>query len=265
MVKEKAAGSFLGGFANNPGVVIIAVVAIALFLFRDRISNAFASIGEGFGSINIDLPAFPTFEFPTFEFPTFEFPTIEFPSFEFPNVGDALGSIGESITEAVGQVLNPQGAPTTESEGEAVDFTESGMAAARGERGETGDVPSVEEVLEGPTGGVTVAPSLLDTVIAPFVGGGPSFEGGTIFETPIEFLSLSQIIDRFMVSATEAASIRAEAIGFTEEEQIFLAQGEVDVGGFVAGGPPAVSDPSFEGLTIEEIALRLTGGNISNF
>ena len=86
------------------------------------------------------------------------------------------------------------------------------------------------------------------------------------FETPIEFLSLNQIIEMGLAeTASEAASLRAEAIGFTPEEESFLTQGEVDVGGFVAGGPSAVSDPVFEGLTAEEIALRLTGGNISNF
>jgi len=44
-----------------------------------------------------------------------------------------------------------------------------------------------------------------------FVGAGPSFEGGTIFETPIENLSLSQIIDQFDVTASQAADIRARA------------------------------------------------------
>jgi len=267
-VAGSAAGGFAGGFFNNPGLIaiigIIAAIGIPLLIFRKNIADFFSG-GIQLPDINLPSINLPDITFPSFdfEFPSFEFPEITFPSVDLPDIGGVLGSIGETITQAAGTVLNPQDAPTTESEGTAVDFTESGMAAARGERGGATD-EALEDAIEQDFG-VTVAPTLLDSVIAPFTGGGPSFEGGTIFETPIEFLSLSQIIDRFMVSATEAASIRAEAIGFTESEEAFLSQGDVDVGGFVAGGPAAVSDPAFEGLSLEEIALRLTGGNISNF
>lgn len=258
-VAGSAAGGAVGGFFSTPGAIVsvgigTAIVA-ALIIFRNDIRGFFG--GLEFPDINIDIPN--------------PFENFQFPTFEFPDVGDVLGSIGKTITEAAGQILNPQGAPTTESEGTAVDFTESGMAAARGARGGAGEPEPIEVLLPLPEQGeqrdfgVTIAPSLLDSIIGPFIGGGPSFEGGTIFETPIENLSLNQIIERFGVSASEAASIRAEAIGFTPEEEAFLTQGEIDIGGFVAGGPPAVSDPAFEGLSAEEIVLRLTGGNISNF
>jgi len=68
-----------------------------------------------------------------------------------------------------------------------------------------------------------------------------------------------------MVTASQAANLKAIAQGFTPEEEQFL-QGSQDVGGFFTGfNPPAVSDPQFQGLTPQEIALRLTGGNIQNF
>ena len=111
---------------------------------------------------------------------------------------------------------------------------------------------------------VTVAPGI--EAPAGFEGGGPSFMGGTINETPIENLSLNQIIEMGLAeSATEAANLQAIAMGFTQEEEMFLNQGPTDVGGFMSGGPPAVSDPQFGGLSPEEIFAQLVGGNINNF
>ena len=264
----QAAGGFAGGFFNNPGVIaaigIIAAIAIPLLIFRKNIADFFSG-GIQLPDINLPSINLPDITFPSFdfEFPSLEFPEITFPTIDLHHIGGAIGSIGETITEAAGTILNPQDAPTTESTGMATDFTESGQAAARGARGGATD-EALEDAIQQDFS-VTVAPSLLDSVIGPFMGGGPSFEGGTIFETPIANLSLSQIIDRFMVSASEAASIRAGAEGFSPSEQAFLSQGDVDIGGFIAGGPPGVSDPSFEGLSLEEIAARLTGGNIANF
>ena len=52
----KKAGQFAGGFFNNPGVIILGALAIVLLFFRGDIRQAFASIGEGFGQINIEAP-----------------------------------------------------------------------------------------------------------------------------------------------------------------------------------------------------------------
>jgi len=97
-----------------------------------------------------------------------------------------------------------------------------------------------------------------------FSGGGISFIGGTVTETPIRFLSLGQIIDRFNVSASRAADIRAQALNdfgdFDFGTNTFNDQGIPELQNI-----GSVSDQQFQGLTAEEIALRLTGGNISNF
>jgi len=76
----RGAGGFLGGFFNNPGVVIIAGLAVALFLFRDKISEGFGQLAEGIGNIG-------NVEFPDISFPEISFPeiNIEFP--EFPDFG----------------------------------------------------------------------------------------------------------------------------------------------------------------------------------
>lgn len=83
----KAAGSFLGGLANNPAIIIIALVLGALFIFRDRISEAFAGFGENIGQVQLPaLPQLPSFniQFPDITFPSITFPSFEFPSFSFP-------------------------------------------------------------------------------------------------------------------------------------------------------------------------------------
>jgi len=102
-----------------------------------------------------------------------------------------------------------------------------------------------------------------------FQGGGLSFIGGQIFETPIANLSLSQIIDQFNVTASQAANIQAIA------KDDF---GDFDFGTNTGGGFGSiiptissllpslnVSSSQFEGLSAQQIALQLTGGNISNF
>jgi len=100
-----------------------------------------------------------------------------------------------------------------------------------------------------------------------FQGGGLSFIGGSVSEIPIDRLSLGGIIDRFNVTASQASDIRARALD--------------DFGGFDFGtntgdaldpfiqsqlsNQGQVSNQAFQGLSAQEIALRLTGGNISNF
>lgn len=282
--RAKAAGSGIGAFFNNPGVLIIGALIVFIAFFRGDIRNAFGSIGAGIsgglGDINIQLPAF--------NFPEISFPSIDFGGFfgggQFPNLPPG-GEEGIPLTQPGEDGLNPADMPTAPS---PVDILlnpppgqdpETDPAIINPEFGPSD--PNADPALfnppgvigfgtpgmpEGfPQGGIQIDPGLLDEVIGPFMGGGPSFEGGTIFQTPIANLSLSQIIDMFNVTASQAADIQAQAIGFTPEETAFLEQGPEDVGGFVAGGPPGVSDPQFEGLTPEEIALMLTGGPISNF
>jgi len=95
MVVAKAAGGFLGGIFNNPGIVIIAALAITLFIFRDKISEAFANF-DPFKNLTNPFENFEiTNPFEDFEFPTFENP---FADFEFPDFGsffdDFFGQFG---------------------------------------------------------------------------------------------------------------------------------------------------------------------------
>jgi len=94
--KARAAGSFLGGIFNNPGIVILGLALGGLLIFRDKISEAFASIpgavASGIGDINIQLPSF---EFPKIELPEFKFPEIEFP--ELPDFAGLFSGFQEQL------------------------------------------------------------------------------------------------------------------------------------------------------------------------
>jgi len=89
MVKAKSAGSFIGGIFNNPGILILGALTIALLFFQKDIRSAFGSLGEsiggGLGDINIQLPEikFPEFKFPEFKLPEIKLPDITFPDFNF--------------------------------------------------------------------------------------------------------------------------------------------------------------------------------------
>jgi len=319
--KARAAGSFLGGIFNNPGIIIIGLVLGGLFLFRDKISGAFGSLGEGLGDINITLPEI---KLPEITFPDFNFP-------DFPDFSDLFGGFqtqldqlfknqqsilaGQTVPGAEGQpvqippdtVIDPDTGivtsstpPTTQTTGDdlstlfgelrpqvfdtLVNIGLSPKDAAIALRDVT-TITGLNQVLQSFNvilgGGEPISQQgtaalnplrfldpvksfLIDEPTQKFEGGGVSFTGGSIFETPIANLSLSQIIDKFGVTASQAANLRAIDIGFTPEEEEFL-QGSGDIFGFTGFNPPAVSDFQFQGLTPQEIALRLTGGNISNF
>ena len=115
------------------------------------------------------------------------------------------------------------------------------------------------------------APIPVPEGVAPALGGGPSFIGGTINEIPISELSLGQIIDRFGVTASQASNIQAQAQNNFDDFDFGTNTGgginsvipNVDINTELSGG--TVSNPQFEGLSAIEIANMLTGGNINNF
>jgi len=51
MVTAKSAGSGIGAFFNNPGVVAIALIGVGLFIFREPISKAVQSLTSGIGGL----------------------------------------------------------------------------------------------------------------------------------------------------------------------------------------------------------------------
>jgi len=280
----KRAGQFAGGFFNNPGVVaaigIVSAIGLSLLFFQNDIRKFFAGISEGFGEINIQLPEIKFPEFPEIKFPEFpafpEFPM--FPSFEDifgpPQPGEIIdGELvpGEIPGDGLGPVEIPEGCTIT-PEGvvncpspPTFDVCNIFPELCDGDVPEEGDpdfigpvqpeepfrLPSTEIITEQP----------IDVLQLPegFEGGGVSFEGGTIFETPIENLSLSQIIDRFGVTASQAADILARAGGGTPEaiEQFEAFDFGTSTGsGFGPGEDPLTTPLVTGGATLESEEQR---------
>jgi len=256
-----------------------------------------------FPDINFPDFSFPDFSFPDFSFPEIKFP--ELPDFaglfeqQQMNFQNALKQLGGGFP-----TIDPsRPIPDVENTGLLPDPTVCACGSTI-KQDTKGNVNQVCNICEGgglpkgtapfndaaifaqdfpeefiPTGQEApvflkpkpkpVSSFLIDQPLQQFTGGGVGFIGGSIFETPFDSAtaSLSDIIDKFNVSASKAADIKAQAIGF-DDTSGFIPEGffgEPDIIGTTAFNPPAVSDPQFAGLTPEEIALQLTGGNISNF
>jgi len=319
--KARAAGSFLGGIANNPGIVILGGLAIALLFFQQDIRKAFGSLGEsisgGLGDINIQLPEI--------KLPDITLPEITFP--EFPDFTNLFAGFQSQLSSLAGQIVTLQGAQVTIPPDTTID-PETGIvtsetpptidlktgedlstlfgelrpkvfdtlqdlgfspAEAFGFLKNVTTIEGLNQVLQSvasfgkarPVEQTTVQEQpveqtiksfLIDEQTQQFGGGGVSFIGGSIFETPLENLTLNQIINMFNVSASKASSLRREAAGFPSTETGFTPPSFFDQ--FSQGLPEGIEapgfggftgDPQFQGLTPEEIVLRLLGGNIQNF
>jgi len=319
--KAKAAGSFLGGIANNPGIVILGGLAIALLIFRKDITNF---LDKGIGGITlpeINLPdikfpefKFPEFSFPDFSFPDISFPDITFPEFKFPEFtfpdlfgqGDITppeqdpagmpdlslglaGGVQERRADLERGLLEKELAAADIPLRDIQDDIEGLTPAQRFAFIERGVIPTgfevqggiLQKIMEQVSQGIAVLnpnrfqdpiKSFLDDPLQKFEGGGVSFQSGSIFETPLANLTLNQIIEKLGVTASQASSLRREAQGFPSTETGFtppsffnqFSQGlpegieAPDFGGFTG-------DTQFQGLTPQEIVLRLLGGNIQNF
>jgi len=273
----KSAGSFLGGILNNPGAVVIALGLGALLFFRGDIRKAFASIGEGFGKVELPAITLPTINFP--EFPKFpEFPEITFP--EFPSFPDIFGGGGAApiIIPGPGGNVPPDlmcECGTNISQNAAGVVTTSCIPCQTlgmdpGLAIEPSDAELFVEQFPEPfiplptppiQGGIQVGGE------SPF-GGGPSFIGGqtTFGDNLID--TLGEVLNIFSsLSASQAADALAEFPGLTGNEFAQINPDIINISS--AEGDPIQNilnaSGGFSGLTPEEIALNLTGGNISNF
>lgn len=95
----RGAGGFVGGIANNPGIILILVALGGLFIFRDKISEGFASIGQGIADFELPSISLPDITFPSFDF---DFPEITFPDFNI-DFGDPLGNISKGFEMFAGE------------------------------------------------------------------------------------------------------------------------------------------------------------------
>lgn len=243
MVVEKAvsvagrgAGSFLGGIFNNPGVVIVAGIGLALFIFKDKIGDFFGGIAEGFKFPEINLP---DITFPEFNFP--EFPEIVIPPLptldDFPSLCSLFGigcptdldtelppppptAIVQEVTELCNEncqiVQDAQGGVTIQCECDGEIFS--------------GSQPPPDDLISSlppPPPDPVLPPIIIDPELdldpEDFAGGGPSFIGGSIGQTPIT--TLFQVLDLFPgLSASGASNFLFQFSGILPSEAIDLDQ-----------------------------------------
>jgi len=252
----------LDSLSKNPSVIALAALGIGLFLFRDKISGFFSDISGGAAGIksvtdlgfraseglNVQLDNLDNFFKGGEQFIQDSQTNID--SF-FEGGQTFFDNIFKGITETVTDPFIPRETST--------DITETPAAVGRASDRDR-FTQTREEALREIQGlipfPIVENRNIQTDVEGNFTGGGVSFIGGTVRETPITGEStLGFIIDKLGVSASKAADIRAGLQGFTAEEESFLG----------IGNNPSVSSGGFSGLTPQEIAQRLTGGIINNF
>jgi len=286
MVKgARSAGSFLGGIFNNPGVVILGGLAIALLFFSGDIRKAFGSLGQSFGKIELPDITLPSITLPEITFP-------EFPTFETPDVSGFFEDLQSQFNEFIANLPGLPGGETPPlQETDAADFptedplppvcecgstivqdasgqvTQTCLACNGGDTFETPgglDIdldPDLGIPVEGDPGFIgpiqppssePLPPGVIDVPIEdPFgLGGGPGFEGGmTIFGGGIVD-TLSEVLALFpSLTASQAADALAEFPGLTQAE---FAQIDADIINISSGETP----PGGTMATLESEAQR---------
>jgi len=339
MAKAKAAGSFIGALFNNPTFLILGALGIGLLFFQKDIRNAFASIGEGFGKIELPEIKFPDITFPDFpDFPEITFP--EFPDFTsiFTGFQEQLNQLfsnqqsiiaGQTVTTEQGQdvmippdtVIDPDtGIVTSETPPIVINggatFQENLFATTRAGVFDTlvqtlglsptqagnivrgsETIADLERILfEANQGKFTPQQTIpdisderkmfleLEAFLSSFnqtgfdvpfndptnLGGGLSFIGGTTTfgdETNV-IDTLSEVLAIFPdLTASQAANALFANPNLTGNEfaQITPFQPSISSAGIDPEQIINNASGGFSGLTPEQIAFILTGGNIQNF
>jgi len=258
-IAGSGAGGFAGGFFSSPTFIILGALAVILLFFQGDIKKAFGNLGK-IELPSIEFPSFD-FEFPSFdfEFPSFDF---DFPDV-IGGVGESVGGFFEDLQKQFDDFISgfeaPEGTsggvlplpPDVEDTGLIPDVATEcpcGSTVIQDIQGDVSQVcipcPDIPE--EGDPDFIGPVqpdePFSLDTFFGPvtppveepfappvelpsgFVGEGPSFEGGTIFERDPCFMTLNEIINAGLASsASEAADLRAIACSenVTEESVDF--------------------------------------------
>jgi len=271
----------LENLAKNPAVLGIAALGIVAFIFRDKISDFLSNITGGAATANIlgenllsnlqgtqDLLNNITKFFTEFEFPKFEFP--EFPTFDFGSLfGGNGGGNGLDLppdVEDTGLLTNEQRAAcqcgtniiqdiqgdVSETCISPCDIPEEGDPDFIGpvQPDEPFMLPEPEPIPEPEPPFVEPEPPFEPPVELPpgFEGFGPSFEGGTIFETDICNKSIGQIAIENGISASAAVDMKAQAcedlsfFDFGTSTGSGFGPGDDPTGGIVTGGATLESE-----------------------
>jgi len=280
-MSARSAGGFLGGIFNNPGIIILGALAVVLLFFRGDIREAFGNLGK------IELPPFPDFpkiEFPPFpELPPFPdlcslfgigcpdgngepepvgdlpFPMdVEDTGLLTQQERDACKCGTNIIQDIQGDVsetcISP--CPDEPSNGGFIGPTQPPEPCVDVPLIQGGSFNTCTGIVTPPSNGgfigppePTIEPPFEPPVVLPpgFEGGGPSFEGGTIFETDICNKSIGQIAQENGISASAAADMKFQAcetsaFDFGTNTGSGFGPGDDQTGGIVTGGATLASE-----------------------
>jgi len=297
MAKAKAAGSFFGGLFGNPVVALLLLGLGALLIFRKDITNF---LDKGIGNITL----------PDITLPDITLPDITLPDFSgiFEGFQQQQTNFFKQFTDLFTGGGIPQPQKMVEDTGlDPLASCQCGASIVQDAFGNVNvtckqcdavdtSLPSQDPSLnvpmqEGFVGGI--GGGLLDFLgltpaqkfVQEKISGGNLPQGFQQFQTegsignlgfsinpvPIQNLSLSQIIDMFDVTASQAANILAIAkddfgnFDFGTNTGGGIGSIIPSISEFIGGSDVNVSSSQFEGLSAQEIANILTGGNIQNF
>jgi len=254
--------------------------------FQDAISGFSLPSLPDISFPDITFPSFPDITFPSF--PDISFPDFNFPDFNFPDfsgglsglqsqfdqfiidsqtnldaagggVSDFFGGLQDDFNNFIAGLTPDQ--PLTEAD----QFDDSGLAGIDLTPSGEPAVPFNDAALFAQDFPEEFIPNEIPTPFTPppeiisefedqqFTGGGVSFIGGSVTETPVCQLSLSQIIDKFGVSASQAANMKAIACDDFGDFDF-----GTNTGSGIFGTPTLI--PSTQGLSAREISRLISQG-----
>ena len=272
----------LDSLTKNPSLIALGALGIGLFVFRDKISSFFSNISGGAEAVGtagqISQTALNTLQenqqglldafggladqFGQFQTGFGEFQTSV--GSQFGSIGDQFGSIGSLFSGLFDSLINNQPAPNIDqSSQDAIDNPLNIV-----------DPPLVQNFLPEDFSTEQTGVSFGTTVIVPpgdefGIGGGTGFIGGvtTFGDNLVD--TISEVLQAFPgLTASQGANLLADNPGLTQSQFMFidpLGSSSLSSSGEDPNQTINNSSGGFTGLTPEQIAQLLTGGNISNF
>jgi len=287
---------FFDSISKNPSVVALAALGIGLFIFRDKISGFFSDITGGAagtaaaaetigtlgGNLTSNLTLTPLDTDPLFGKEGF---FTNFSQNFFGFLGDQQKNLGnffedsqnnadnifeggskflDDIVKTITDTIGGAGDIFTPKE-ESTDITDTPAATGRASNRDR----FLEEFPDLEVFPRTISDDLLVSV-APIdefgIGGGPSFIGGSTTFGDNLVDTLSEVLNIFpSLTASQARDALEENQGLTGSQFRLINEDVINISNPEENQIFFNSSGGFSGLTPEQIAKLLTGGNINNF
>jgi len=259
----------LDSLTKNPGLLGLAALGIGLFIFRDKISDFVSGISGGAKAVKTTSDISNTLLDNLLGNLTGTQKSLDNLTDTFGNFQSSVGGQFDSINNqflGLGDFFN-----NLFKKKDEFDIDQSSKDAQANELNKSDDLTQVFRPLDFIPERTSV--SFGTEIIVPAsdelgFGGGPSFIGGTTTFGDNLIDTLSEVLAIFPnLTASQARDTLEENQGLTGSQFRLINPDVINISNADEGGDtgPVTSDPNFTGLTPEQIAQILTGGNISNF